>query len=437
MRDLYQLSVNLLADVTEASHVVLYRENEKGLFFPLAHFALREDVVMEPFGEEDQNIVAEMVRKWSPFVTSDESVLSSWGVPYLREDVVPRVFMAFPFKIGKDRAIVCLDSFNLASFGDKQQRWVKDFVELFRKFAHVECDISRSKIPSAVLRFLSKTIRFFAHSSLDEAFVRWCRVLGVDLGAVFSEQDDSFKLMSLYRRTDLPDDISVEVGTRSILRLAYEKGEIYTYKDEKAQFFPGYEAYGTVVPIRTHRFKGIVLLAAENGDLFSQEYAEVLRDAVYIISMASPAGGDHAVEPHEVGNRLKILATRASREERFLGVLLFTVKNIDKEYSKKGFWAVEELMHQVLHSAKSLQPPPELVARLSDNAVIVVDFFSTPEEAKEFKIKFNNATADVMDFRDCNTEIIVYPEEVSRQDDLLKVVSDKVIKSKKKAMLSL
>ncbi len=440
MKRLFDSFVGLLAEFVEADTVVLYREGDQGRFSPVSYFSLRDtELVLDPFDlEESENLVVRVIKEWSPYITSDTALIEEMGVPYY-QSVIPRVFMAVPFKLGRDRAVLCMDSSSLGAFSEKQQKLVESSIKVIKEMDLVGSRLLFSRIPEAKSRLLMYTSSVFSEYPFDEAFVRWCAYMGVDLGAVLLGGDD-FEVVADYRGREELEDLDLKLPARSVVRLAYERQEVYCL-DDVVPLFEGYEAYGIVAPWSVGDMKGVLVLGSGDGDFFTDQVSDVIEGCARIMGLALYAEGEresgayHLVEPLELENRLRILTSRAKKEGRILAILLFTVRHIDKEYAKRGFWKVEEIMNNIFKRAQTVVPLPEVICRVSDNALVLGRIFDTEEEAVEYKKGFNTSTAELVDFKDCYTDLLIYPSDASNTEELMKAIGERVVKSKKKGWI--
>ncbi len=431
--------VQLLAEFTEAQSVVLYRE-EGGVFSPLSYFSLAKDLVLDPFYEDDDNIVAEVVRKWEPLITNDRALFEDMGLPYY-ETTVPKVFMAIPFKLGGSRAVLCLDSLSLGAFPDRHQRIVRQSLELFRAIDALAARVAMSSVPEAKLRFLLYALKLFTTLPLEDAFDEWCRFLGVEFGGFFVWRDGEPRLELLYKGDDFPlEDPKPHIPARSAVRIAVDKEDVYCFCEDRARIFDGYEAYAVLVPVRLDGLKGLLVLTSQDSQHFNQQVTDIFEAAARVVSVVWAKQRDRGtdnrtlVEPLEVENKLRILVARAQKEGACVGVILFIVRSIDKEYAKKGFWKVEERMKKLAVRCSALNPPPEFVSRLSDNVIMLAGVFGSAKDAQDYRVSFNTATADAVDFKECSSDLLLYPVDADSVNELLSLISDKVVKSRKRGI---
>ena len=426
--------VGLLADVTDADNVVLYLESEDGLFSPVASFSLYDMEFVE-FTEAEEGLLPRVVKEWVNYLTDDEAVLGEWPL-YSGGDYIPKVFMAFPFKVGKRRALLCFDSRNLGSFTEKQQNIAKRAVELVKLFYAMSADSERLRLYMLKLSAIEELLELFSRFSPTVAFSQWSGLAGFDLAGLYRESDGGgLKPVCLYRGVELDVELEQEVGARSIFHIAHEKGESYLFDLEKGEFFPGYEAYGVVIPVDIPGFRGVFFATSSDEDFFHGNALDVLKIMANFIAVffAQEEEKRTLVSPVEAENVVKILCNRAQKEGRVLAFLLFIVKGIDKEYSKRGFWFVERQMEGVIGRVRTLGPA--LITRLGGHGLLVAEFFSDEREAVEYKISFNSAVTEVADFRECETELFLYPTRVERVEDLFKEISERLAKSVRKGFL--
>lgn len=292
-------------------------------------------------------------------------------------------------------------SYNISSFNEKQQRLVKDGIDILKSIVNLQEQLDYSKVFGAKLNFMAYALNLFVSLPLKEAFSEWCSASGVELGVLFVGKEDVLRPIALYKGPTFPEDVEIEIGARSIVRLAYEKNDSYIYETEKIELFDGYNRYAVVIPIRKPMFDGVLVLASPEEDFFSTQLQDVLNSFSYILGIAAIAVNEAeqpCMEPLEIENRLKIMASRAQREDKILGILLFTVKNIEKEYQRRGLWDVESRMNEVYKKASLISPSPEVLLRLTDNAILMARIFDDLEQVQSYKQLFNTATADVLDF---------------------------------------
>ena len=436
MNKLVESCTKFLANVTEADLIALYVERE-GIFQPLSFFSVSGGVVFLPFSEEEDNfITSNVIRRWDYIVSSDSSLMEKEGLPLEGLERSLRVLMAFPFKLGADRALLLFGSSNLASFSEKHQGFVRDGIELLKRIFALNRRLEKSRIPAAENRFLTSTLKLFAELPPKDAFYEWCYISGLDLGVLFSARDDLLRPVVVYRTKGFSEELDIELGPRNPVRLAYERKQAYVY-DEKAELVPGFVGYGVVVPSHGPKLKGVLLLGSSRSDFFSHDMVNMLESVLNVMLLSVSGEGErecHAIDAVEAENRIKILAGRAQREDRVLGLLLLIVKGMDKEYSDKGFWEVERRMREFMRKVELLNPAPELVARISDNAVLVARIFDDESEVDKYEELFNAFVADMKPFKDMLLEVLMYPHKGERIDTLLSQLAQKVVKSKRKKL---
>lgn len=436
MNKLVESCTKFLANVTEADLIALYVERE-GIFQPLSFFSVSGGVVFLPFSEEEENFITRnVIRRWDYIVSSDSSLMEKEGLPLDGLDRPLRVLMAFPFKLGADRALLLFGSSNLASFSEKHQGFVRGGIELFKRIFALNRRLEKSRIPAAENRLLTSTLRLFAELPSEDAFYEWCYVSGLDLGVLFTARDDLLRPVAVYRTKGLSEEVEIELGPRNPVKLAYERKQAYVY-DERTELIPGFVGYGMVVPSHAPKLKGVLLLGSSRGDFFSYDMVGMLESVLHIMLLSVSGEGEresHPIDAVEAENRIKILAGRAQREDRVLGLLLLLVKGMDKEYSDKGFWEVERRIREFMRKIEFLNPPPELVARITDNAVLVARIFDDENEVDKYEELFSTFIADMKPFKDMHLEVLTYPQRGEKIDSLLSQLSHRIVKSKKKKL---
>ena len=431
----YDAFVKVVADMAEADTVVLYKE-DNGIFSPIKYFSLsKSDISPIPFTEEEDFLTSRVIREWRNFITEDERLLQDWPLPY-SPDYVPSVFLAYPFKLAGSRALLCLDARNKGSFGEKQQRIVQEVLELLRSFQTTLTNLNKLKLYNLKLLAIEKMLKLFSTLTPIVAFEEMCSLMGFDTAGIFKYSDGIFKQVCIYRSKDSPA-INFEVEPRSIFKVAIDKEESYIFDEEEGEFFPGHKAYGVVVPFNIKGFKGVFFATSSEKGFFGPGVLDLMNIVTSVMALFfydETKEKSIVISPTETENMLKIMCNRVYKEpNKCLGVVLFTVKNVEKEYQRKGLWTVERELNEIVDRAKSLDPA--FISKLGGTCVLVASLFDNEKAALKFKESFNTLISDIVDFKECETDLLVFPTEIEGTEELLKSISDKLAKSRKKGLL--
>lgn len=79
-------------------------------------------------------------------------------------------------------------SYNISSFNEKQQRLVKDGIDILKSIVNLQEQLDYSKVFGAKLNFMAYALNLFVSLPLKEAFSEWCSASGVELGVLFCGQ---------------------------------------------------------------------------------------------------------------------------------------------------------------------------------------------------------------------------------------------------------
>jgi len=421
MRELVESAVLLAANAIDAEAVVLYVESEKDVLEPYAFFSLRKETEFTPVVLEDGSLLKVILEKWpSIYVSSDQKVLMA--LPYLFSSL--RVFMAVPFKIGWRRALLCADSSSFHSFNEKQQNLFKDFAKFIRSIFSKENVYKRFFVDSVKFKILSATLNLmFSEAPLNERFATWCEHLGVSMGVFFVKQGTEIIPLLVYFNPDSDYPEKINVGPRSLVYIAIERGESFIFDNEENEPFDGVRSYGAIAPVELRKGKGCLFLGSYEKGFFSRELADLLEAFAKIIGYMcfSETDSSHISMGNavEFRNQLRIMCNRAVRDGRKLSIAVIRFTNLAKLREKLGFWESEERIEEAISGLMhELFPHQMFWARVSESTFFALKFSKDKEHDKEFRRLFREKVMDKFSGEKVDVAFLLFPDEAKSYETL-------------------
>ncbi|GEM_PF-5764480 len=422
MRELIDSSVLLAANAVDAEVVVLYLEKERDVLEPFSVFSVRKDVKFPPVALEEGSLMRTILEKWPPvYVSADKKILEA--LPY-KGDVLPEVFMAVPFKVGKNRALLCANSYTLYSFNEKQQKVFVQFAEFIKSLFSQESLCNKFFLGDLKFKMLSATLNLMlSEAPLNEKFAAWCEDLGVSMGVFFVKQGTDILPFLMYFSPDADYPEKISVGPRSLVYIAVERGESFIFDDEENEPFDGVVSYGAIAPVELKKGKGCLFLGSYEKGFFSKELVDLMEAFAKIIGYIcfSEAESPHSYVGNavEFRNQLRIMCNRASRDGRKLSVAMIRLANISKLREKLGFWEAEEKIDELITGLiHELFPHQMFWARVTESAFFALKFSKDKDSDKHFRKVFREKVAEKFAGEKVDTAFFLFPDDVRTYESL-------------------
>lgn len=420
--------LRIAVDISDADDAVVYIEEEKDKFAPIAIFSIGKIKNVCFWVGKEEHLLSITVDKWPEiYVTSDQSVFESLPVVY--RDRPPKSFLAIPFKVGSRRALFCLSSGRLDVFPEKIQKILFSIVGLIKELLIEHTEVELATFYKAKYNMFKKLLDLVLQGeAVPESVVyNLGEMFELDFVGLFVKENEEIVPVAVFSK-GAPKTSGLKITPRSIVYLSFERTDPYIILDEEDEFLPDLKGYGFVIPYRMsvsgRRYSFVVVSSIK--DYLTEDLLDVFEvfGKLFVNTIDLRTSSEEVVSPSDlVLNRMRILLNRSLKEQSKLLVILIELKQFVRDIARKSYWEIERVMWDVVNLVKS-RFPRFFVRRISDSVIIMMDLFPTRDEAKEAVKEVREFFSDVDTVDIYNLEKFIFPDEVSTYEELIRRIGD-------------